>query len=255
MTSRTTARTVVFIGIGAIIASVAWWASYYNLVIRGLGENPLMTHPFRCWWWTAEICTRAQAQTKLELPGFPPYQPLAIWLSVAILIVGLVLVYRSPSPGPAVTPAGEPKLFIPQLEPFYAWARDFAWPIVRITAAFTLFTRGFSKVTGTTIAAFATGSMARRGLEPAPLMAFIVIFNEAVGTILVAVGLFTRFAAASIAIEMFILAFLGHFAYGYSFAQPRGGWEVPLIWGLLYFAIALRGGGPYSLDRLLGREL
>jgi uncharacterized membrane protein YphA (DoxX/SURF4 family) len=30
---------------------------------------------------------------------------------------------------------------------------------------------------------------------------------------------------------------------------------MPLMWGLLFFAIALRGGGPYSLDRLLGREL
>jgi uncharacterized membrane protein YphA (DoxX/SURF4 family) len=31
--------------------------------------------------------------------------------------------------------------------------------------------------------------------------------------------------------------------------------EYPLFWGLILFAIALRGGGPYSLDRKLGREL
>ena len=35
----------------------------------------------------------------------------------------------------------------------------------------------------------------------------------------------------------------------------RGGWEYPLFWGLILFAIALRGGGPYSLDRKLGWEL
>jgi hypothetical protein len=28
-----------------------------------------------------------------------------------------------------------------------------------------------------------------------------------------------------------------------------------LLWGLMCFAIALRGGGPYSLDRKIGREL
>jgi hypothetical protein len=28
-----------------------------------------------------------------------------------------------------------------------------------------------------------------------------------------------------------------------------------LLWGLVTLAIALRGGGPYSLDRKLGREL
>jgi uncharacterized membrane protein YphA (DoxX/SURF4 family) len=31
--------------------------------------------------------------------------------------------------------------------------------------------------------------------------------------------------------------------------------EETLIWSLIYFAIALRGGGPYSLDRVIGREL
>jgi hypothetical protein len=27
------------------------------------------------------------------------------------------------------------------------------------------------------------------------------------------------------------------------------------MWGLIMLAVLLRGGGPYSLDRLLGREL
>ena len=27
------------------------------------------------------------------------------------------------------------------------------------------------------------------------------------------------------------------------------------LWGLILFAVALRGGGPYSLDRKIGREL
>ncbi len=254
MTSRNSARAVVFIGIGAIIASMAWWASYYNLVIRTLGENPPLRHALRCWWFTSDVCVQAQATA--NLPNFPPYQPLVLWLSVAILVVGLVLVYRSPRPGPTpVTPAGEPKLIIPLLEPLYAWSRDLAWPIVRVTVAFTLFTRGFAKVTTTSVAAFATGSMARRGLEPATPLAYVVFFNEAFGTVLVALGLFTRLAATSIAIEMFILTFLALFANGYSFGNPRGGWEMGLVWGLIYFAIALRGGGPYSLDRLLGREL
>ena len=35
----------------------------------------------------------------------------------------------------------------------------------------------------------------------------------------------------------------------------KGGFEYVLLWGLILLAIALRGGGPYSLDRRLGREL
>lgn len=31
--------------------------------------------------------------------------------------------------------------------------------------------------------------------------------------------------------------------------------EPTLIWGILFFAIALRGGGAYSLDRMIGKEL
>ena len=31
--------------------------------------------------------------------------------------------------------------------------------------------------------------------------------------------------------------------------------EYPLFRGLVMLAIALRGGGPYSLDRKIGREL
>jgi uncharacterized membrane protein YphA (DoxX/SURF4 family) len=31
--------------------------------------------------------------------------------------------------------------------------------------------------------------------------------------------------------------------------------EPTLIWGIVFFAIALRGGGPYSLDRKIGKEL
>ena len=39
--------------------------------------------------------------------------------------------------------------------------------------------------------------------------------------------------------------------------MPRGfgRMELSLIWGIVFFAIALRGGGPYSLDRKIGKEL
>jgi putative oxidoreductase len=39
------------------------------------------------------------------------------------------------------------------------------------------------------------------------------------------------------------------------FGWGNRGYEYPLFWGLIMFAIALRGGGPYSLDRRIGKEL
>jgi putative oxidoreductase len=254
MNSRKFALTVVFIGIAALIASHAWWAGYFNLVIRQLGANPSLTSPLGCLLFTSDLCAQAKATAKVT--DLPEYLPLAMWAAIVILLIGIVLVARSSATSPyPVTPVGEPRLLIGKLEPFYAWSRDLSWPIVRMVAGLTLFTSGYVKLTTGVIATFATGSMARRGLEPAVPLAYIVFFNEGIGSIMVALGLFTRFVAASIAIEMYILTFLAVFANGFAYTNPRGGWEVPLMWGCLFFAIALRGGGPYSLDRLLGREL
>jgi putative oxidoreductase len=106
-----------------------------------------------------------------------------------------------------------------------------------------------------TIEAFATGSMARRGIEPALAAAYAVFFLETIGAICIMLGLFTRFIAAAISIQFLIITFVAHWPNGFGWTSPRGGWEYPLFWGLIMFAIALRGGGPYSLDRKLGWEL
>ena len=75
---------------------------------------------------------------------------------------------------------------------------------------------------------------------------------ELLGGIGILLGLFTRVAAGAVAIEMLVLLFTYWHA---GFGWLRGGYEYVLLWGMLSFAIALRGGGPYSLDRKLGFEL
>ena len=62
----------------------------------------------------------------------------------------------------------------------------------------------------------------------------------------------TRFFAAAAAIEMLIITAL---YWNNGFAWLNRGYEYVLMWGLVCFAIALRGGGDYSLDRAIGREL
>jgi len=39
------------------------------------------------------------------------------------------------------------------------------------------------------------------------------------------------------------------------FSVSNGGYEYILLLGIVMFAIAIRGGGPYSVDRLIGKEL
>ena len=48
---------------------------------------------------------------------------------------------------------------------------------------------------------------------------------------------------------MAVIAFVVKGSLG--FAQM----ELFILFGIIFFAIALRGGGPYSLDRMIGKEL
>lgn len=146
----------------------------------------------------------------------------------------------------------EPRPLIPALTPFYTNARDISWLIVRAAAGLILLGHGIPKVFTQGVAAFAIGSLARRGIEPALPLAFVVVTLETIGATCVALGLFTRFFAAGIAMEMLIIVFV---QMPGGFAWTNRGYEYPLMWGLIMFAIALRGGGPYSLDRRIGKEL
>jgi putative oxidoreductase len=146
----------------------------------------------------------------------------------------------------------EPKLIFPGLAGFYAAASNLSYLIVRVTpAAILFFMHGWGKLMGGPTPVI--GGMTRYGLYPPTLMGYIVIALETLGAICVAIGLFTRFFAAGLAIQMAVLALYVHPAWG---ANPnRLSYELTLTWGLIFFAVALRGGGPYSLDRKIGREL
>ena len=118
-----------------------------------------------------------------------------------------------------------------------------------------LLVHGITKLTSLTVAGFAASSLAKRGIEPALPLAYVVFFLETIGAICLALGLFTRFFAAAVGIQFLIITFVAHWPAGFGWSRPGGGWEYPLFWGLIILAIGLRGGGPYSLDRLIGREL
>jgi putative oxidoreductase len=160
----------------------------------------------------------------------------------------------------STTAQNESRLIIPQLASFYEYTPGLSWLIVRLTAGGMLLVHGIMKAMpmaekglAATLEAFAANILSRRGIEPALPLAYVVFFLETIGAICIMLGLFTRFFAAALAIQFAIITFVAHWAAG--FAAGRGGWEYPLFWGLIMFAIALRGGGPYSVDRRLRWEL
>src|SRR3954468_5143661 len=133
-------------------------------------------------------------------------------------------------PAPHSATAGEPRPIIPPLAGFYFHARDLSWLVVRLTAGGMLLVHGIMKVMPmaekgftATITAFATGSMARRGIEPALPAAYAIFFLETVGALMIMLGLFTRFIAVALAVEFAIVTFVAHWPLG--FAAGQGGWE------------------------------
>jgi len=94
----------------------------------------------------------------------------------------------------------EPKLLIPRLAGFYTAVSDLWYPMIRITVGGILLVHGWSKIKSgiAPLAAY----LDRIGLMPPLPLAYVVYINETIGAACIILGLFTRFFAASIAIEL-----------------------------------------------------
>ena len=144
----------------------------------------------------------------------------------------------------------EPRLLLPFLRPFYDRVVPLSWLVVRIGCGWVLLVHGWGKVTRGP-AAYVKG-FAEMGFDPALPWVWAGLIIEFGGGLAILLGLFTRFFAAAVAIQMAIITVL-YWHNGFSWLNR--GYEFTLLWGMVAFAIALRGGGPYSLDRKLGIEL
>jgi putative oxidoreductase len=76
----------------------------------------------------------------------------------------------------------------------------------------------------------------------------MAVFGEAVCSALLVIGLFTRFAAASLLITMSVAFFLAHKAV----LKGQGNGELAFIYLAVYFALFVAGGGRFSLDAKMG---
>jgi putative oxidoreductase len=145
----------------------------------------------------------------------------------------------------------EQKLLLPFLKPLYDTLIPLSWPLVRCATGLILAVHGWGK-----IARGAEGMaplFVQMGYQhPVPLI-YLLTFVEFVGGIAIAVGLFTRFFAAAVTIEMAVIVFAHYLPNGFSWLNR--GYEYVLLWGLVSMAILFRGGGPWSLDRRIGTEL
>jgi len=146
----------------------------------------------------------------------------------------------------------EPKLLIPALAPLYKALEPYTWPLIRVTAGLMLVPHGYDKLTNRTFDQIAAG-FAKMGLEPAYPLAVYISLLEFVGGLMLACGLFTRVVAVLVAGFMAVAVVQVHLPNGFFWIAK--GYEYPLFWGLVCIALAIRGGGPLSLDAKIGREV
>ena len=123
-------------------------------------------------------------------------------------------------------------------------------PALRIATGLMLVPHGAQKLFGWFggYGVTATGQFFATKLGLPASLALIAGLIEFVGGLMLASGLLTRPIAALVAAVM-----AGAIPAGYFWMT--GGYEYPLMWALLALAFVIRGGGRFSLDALIGREI
>jgi len=148
-----------------------------------------------------------------------------------------------------------PRPIIPAFAGIYSLLEPLSLPLLRLVMGVILMPHGCQKLFGWFGGAGFekfTGFFDNMGWHPAAFWVALVALTELVGGFLLAVGLFTRFAAAAIVIFM-INAVWATSAKGFFWTQ--GGSEYSLLIGVVALVFLIRGGGKFSVDHALGWEL
>ena len=147
------------------------------------------------------------------------------------------------------------KPLIPRVGALEQALSPFAEPLVRVAAGLMLMPHGAQKLFGWFggYGADATGQFfaAKLGLPASLALAAGLI--EFFGGAALALGFATRVVAALVFGLMAVAVIFVHWPIG--FFWTAGGFEYPLLWGVVALAFVFRGGGRYSLDALIGREI
>ena len=144
------------------------------------------------------------------------------------------------------------KLYIPSLGGLYTKFTPYTWLMVRVVAGVLLIPHGYQKLFVPGAIDGTAGFMGSLGLVPGVFWAWVIALLEFVGGIMLAIGFLTRPVAAMVVGFMAVAAFYVH--WGNGFFWNKGGFEYPLMWGVIALAFLIRGAGDYSVDSKMSRE-
>jgi putative oxidoreductase len=147
------------------------------------------------------------------------------------------------------------KPVIPAIATITGALSPLAEPLVRVAAGLTLVPHGAQKLFGWFggYGIEATGQFFATKLGLPAGLAVLAGAIEFFGGLALAAGLLTRPVAALVTGLMAVAVVQVHLGAG--FFWTSGGYEYPLLWGIVALSYAVRGGGRFSLDAVLGREV
>lgn len=141
-----------------------------------------------------------------------------------------------------------PRLIFPALGPVYAVLHPLAETWLRVICGIALMVHGWPKL----MAPMGTVGMVESiGFVPGWFWAPALAVTEFFGGLLLVLGLLTRFAAAGSTIILLVTIWF----HWVMLEQGYGGSELSLLWSAITIYFVARGGGLFSLDRVVGRQL
>jgi putative oxidoreductase len=152
------------------------------------------------------------------------------------------------------------KLVIPALGGIYDAFAPCTQTALRVAMGLLFIPHGAQKLFGAfggaTIEQYTAGF--GKALGPAfasPGWVYYIGSLEFFGGILLTIGLLTRPVALLFVGFMATAALVANYPNGWFWTRPGGGIETPIFWGIVCLIILIRGGGAWSVDRLIGKEV
>jgi len=137
---------------------------------------------------------------------------------------------------------------------------DVAGLILRVLLGIVFFPHGAQKLLGWFGGHGFSGTMGffTEDMGIPVIFAFLAIMAESLGSIALLTGFLTRIAALGIGTVMVVAVLMVHLPYGFFmnwFGNQKGeGFEFHLLAIAIAIALIIKGGGKWSIDRLLSKE-
>lgn len=129
-----------------------------------------------------------------------------------------------------------------------AWSQA-SWTLLRVVAGLVMIHNGLDKLSD--IQSFADAYVSVIGLPFPVFFSYCAAYTELIGSVLLAIGLLTRPAAAGLVATMLVAMYHHVLVAGFSIPYL----ELSMLYAACFQLFLVNGGGQYSIDALLANRL